>query len=168
MQQLPDSSVLIRDAIRNDLYHFRNGELTGYIDYDIQGDRLSEFANVDSPDVEYTITFTAQDKGNYILTQWEEKEEEYWSLYKKDDRQFSITREFISGDLPVIWRSVITDTNRPDIFLFSFTGDKVADILASADTPEPAKAKLRELTAGMTEQQILDMNPVLELLYVKK
>jgi hypothetical protein len=59
-------------------------------------------------------------------------------------------------------------SNHQDILIIPLPADRIVDALTSEQVSEKTKATLREITAGMTEAEIFDMNPVLQFLYLKK
>ncbi|MDR0765572.1 MAG: hypothetical protein LBF09_01370, partial [Odoribacteraceae bacterium] len=60
------------------------------------------------------------------------------------------------------------DSNAPDVLLTAVSGEDVLDFLNDDEAPRDTKKRLRKIIAGMNKTEIAEMNPVLQLLYIKK
>ena len=103
-QQLSDETVTIRDQIHNDIYHYYNGAVERYIYYDIKGNGLSEMIGTEVYEEapRHLRAFTAQEKGNYIISLWiEEGSNRLFSLFSKKDKRVRYWDAFYSYDAVV-------------------------------------------------------------------
>jgi hypothetical protein len=59
------------------------------------------------------------------------------------------------------------DSNLSGVLVTSIAGTAIPDIMANENVSPEIKEKLQKIVHGMSEKDIEDMNPVLQLLYVK-
>jgi hypothetical protein len=169
---LPDGKISIKDAIWSNIYHFEGDSLRKCISYKIKGNALNSLrGNSYSPE-KYTSSLTSQDKGNYIFTLWSDGTPDgFYTVYsKKDDKNVLIypkkmfweERKFVEPS-----GMSFTDSNNFNALVSSITGDDIFDFLKDNNASSKTKNDLNELIKGMNGKEITDMNPVLQLLYVK-
>lgn len=60
------------------------------------------------------------------------------------------------------------NVNRPDLMVLSVPPSIITRDLESEYQTEEVKAKLRKIISNMTEAEIEEMNPVLQIMYVKQ
>jgi hypothetical protein len=169
---LPGGKVSLRDAQFNDIYHFEGDSLRKYISYHIKNDPYLTFKGLSFTMEKYTKNMGSQEKGNYIFTAWMDFVERFYTVYSKRDEQTVLiypVKAFWEGHKvaePMYY--LFIDCNRSDILLTAVAGLSIPEFLEKEDADPAVKAALREIIAGMSEKDIDDMNPVLQLLYVKK
>jgi hypothetical protein len=171
---LPDGKISVMDVIWGNIYHFESDSLREYISYEVKGNSLKSLKGNSYSKEQYTSCYTSQDKGGYIFTSWYEvgKNNSYMTVYsKKDNKNVLIYPEkmFWSKQTFVMPHGeLLIDSNNFDALVTSITGDVIFDFLKENNASDKTKADLNGLIKGMNESERMDMNPVLQLLYIKK
>jgi len=107
-------------------------------------------------------------KNRTVFTSWwvQATDETVYAIYSVSDNTLSLTDEKNFFADKKFLPGLITYVNNPEKILMVSTGADINACLesGSGEAYETAKA----LTVGMSEDEILNMNPVLQFLYVKK
>jgi hypothetical protein len=169
-QQLSDGTISLQDALHNDIYYYKDSKLRRYISY------VPNYEVTQPPAAKANGSniVTAQVKENYIITDWAVNPPLYgtspgvppmFSLYDKRRNKNKFTLGFDNSDINAIWDPLMTDTNRDDILLIPLYGGAKS---SKEITSEHDKTILGTLTGGMSEGEAKTMNPILEILYMRK
>ena len=171
-QLLPKNKIMFRDALFNGIHYLENGELRKFISYEIKDDIVPKFRGVTYAEGENFIkSITAQESENYIFTYWLkiETNRNFYTVFNKETGE-----SILVAPSDVFWQGVVKPmypcavvNNRLDILVTVLSGNEILDYLNAKDSNPVIKNQLRELIEGMSEGEILTMNPVLQLLYVK-
>jgi hypothetical protein len=168
---LPEGKLSVKDAIWSDIYHFDGDSLKKYISYEIKDNALKSLKGVSFSPEKYIASLTSQDKGNFIFTAWSDGIENFVTVYSKKEHKNVLIypkKTFWSEQKIVEPLGItFTDSNNPKILVTSITGDNIADFLKDNNASTKVKNELKELINGLNEREITDMNPVLQLLYIK-
>jgi hypothetical protein len=169
---LPDGKISVMDAIWGNIYHFESDSLRKYISYEVKGNSLKSLKGNSYSKEQYTSCSTSQDKSDYIFTQWNDGNHNYITVYsKKDNKNVLIyPQTMFWAERKVVMPSDILfiDSNNFNALVSSISGDAIVDFLKENHASEKTKNDLNELIKGMNEREITDMNPILQLLYIKK
>jgi hypothetical protein len=166
---LPNGKISVKDAVWSNIYHFGDDTLKKYISYEITGNILNSLKGNSYSPKSYTSSLTSQDKGNYIFTYWNDGTPEgYYTVYSKKSNKNILNKMFWAGRKVVEPSSMpFTDSNDFNVLVSSIMGDDIFDFLKENNASSETKNSLNELIKGMNEREITDMNPVLQLLYIK-
>jgi hypothetical protein len=169
---LEGGAISIRDARFNDIYHLEGDSLRKHVAYKIKHDNLHLFKGLSYTPEKFTKSLTSQEKGDYIFTYWMGIDERFYTVYSRKENQTALiypVEAFWEGHKVAKPMSYLfKDSNRTDILLTAVLGMEIPEFLEKEDADPAVKAALREIIAGMSEKEIDDMNPVLQLLYVKE
>ncbi|HCC51824.1 MAG TPA: hypothetical protein DEQ30_07015 [Porphyromonadaceae bacterium] len=169
-QVLKGGGIGIRYGIHNDLYHFESDSVFLYMQYEIKNDKLPLLAGREqSGDIAITWSTSSQEKGDYIVTKWlSDRNTEFFTVYSLEEEELMTGQvlDYSGTGLPIVSHWFI-DSNDPNVLMSALNGVKVHSTLNDPQTPEIAKETLRTFTEGMTEEDILNMNPILQLVYLK-
>jgi hypothetical protein len=169
---LPDGKISVKDAIWSNIYHFEGDSLKKYISYEVNENVLNSLKGNSYSPKSYTSSLTSQDKSNYIFTWWTDGiPGGYYTVYsKKDNKNVLIyPKKMFWAERKIVEPSGIsfTDSNNFNALVSSITGDDIFDFLKENNASSKIKNDLNDLIKGMNEREITDMNPVLQLLYIK-
>ena len=173
-QLLPDNKIKLTDAVTNDIYYLEDDTLRKVISHEIKNDISPSLIGLTTTDKKYIKISTCQEKEGYFFTYWSDDTESYYSVYsKKTNKNILVNSETLwetfDAVKPTITNFAFKDNNRFDILVTALYGETIMDYLnAENNNSQEIKNRLREVIEGMSEKEILDMNPVLQLLYVKK
>jgi hypothetical protein len=168
---LPGGTISIKDAVWSHIYHFDDGDsLKKYISYEIKGNILNSLKGVSFSTENYITSWTSQDKGNFVFTLWTNFKERFFTVYsKKDGKNILIYPEkMFWTERKIVEPAGINfiNSNNPNILVSAIIGDDIVDFLKDNNASAEIKNELQELIKGMSEAEITDMNPVLQILYV--
>lgn len=166
LTHLTESKIGLTDGVTGDIYHFEQDSLYKHIAYDIVGPKITDFPGKQSgPGAEfsYVSQMFAEQKGSYIYSFWSDGNNIYPVLYSDRDERLTVAdvpdRQYVIGhNVP---------NNRNEIMTSVVTG---ADILMQQSIksyPEEVKQVIRQQVQGMTDDQIAEMNPLLEIWHIK-
>ena len=169
---LSDNKVAFRDAITNDVYHFENGVLNKYISFRIRNYNPKSLAGDTYTEQRFTTSLSSQEKGNYIFTQWRGPDYRYYTVYSKSNPEQSMPISkndnfwsVYNNVFPI--HNKFVDSNNCNALLIAISGESILDFLRNDKTSPDMKANFNQLINGMSEDEILNMNPILQLLYIK-
>jgi hypothetical protein len=169
---LPEGKISVKDAVWSHIYHFDGDSLTKYISYEVKGNILNSLKGVTFSTENYITNWTSQDKGNFIFTLWTNFQENFVTVYsKRDNKNVLIYPEKIFwSERKIIEPSGITFTNsnNTNILVSAVSGDDIVDFLKDNNASDKVRNELKELIKNMNEKEITEMNPVLQILYVKQ
>jgi hypothetical protein len=167
-----EGRVSFRDALFNGIYHFEGDSLRQYVSFEIKNDPIYQYKGDRNPiGKKYTKSMSSHEKGNYIFVAWitvNDPQGYFITVYSKSEGKNILININHKDDFWAGYgESGFTDSNRSDVLVTSIQGVKIYDILQSNKTVPAVKEKLQALIQGMSERDIDDMNPVLQLFYVK-
>lgn len=170
-----DQNIILSDRISNDLYCFnasQDDKLSKYITYDIKGPQIYKYKGIRdfTPDMKYVSATDVQVKGNYIYSTWLTADGFFaFSVcnVEKEDFRIASNKNLSDPAMPAVvgWP---LDCNLPDVIVQAVEPNIIEDYVFGNSLPEISADLLRNLTVGMTKDQISGMNPILQLWYVKK
>jgi hypothetical protein len=169
---LPDGKISLMDQVYDDIYHYENGQLQKYISYDVKNNKRYESKGKTYTQENYIISTSSQDKGNYIFTMWAETQKEnFCSVFSKEEKNtiiiYPAKNFWLEHKVVEPLGYGFVDSNKPNLLLTAISGDAILAFLKEQNAaPEPKEA-LQEMLKGMSEGEIMEMNPVLQLLYIK-
>jgi hypothetical protein len=169
---LPQGKISLRDAQFDDLYSFEGDSLKKLLTYNIKNSKLSTFKGITYTPEKYTKSYTSQAKGHYIFTIWSDGTESFFTVYDFKEKKSVLVypaKAFWSKQ-QVIYSGVniLIDSNLTDALITDLTGEAIANYLQQENASPKIKQAAQEIIQGMTEKDIEEMNPVLQILYVKK
>lgn len=183
LSQLSNGKICLRSLESEEDFHYDKGTLTKIISYNvINGKTSKDFAGLNNDTfvthwvdgVRFIARMYTQHKGDYIFTGWTgEEDKHFYTLYSKKDNSFSIgsSIDFTLSDGSVASGTVSTngtaamytvESNLSDVIVVPIQPEM---LLHERNTPNSVAYKA---TLEMTEQQILNANPVLQFLHIKQ
>ena len=179
-----DDGVGLSAGDINVIYHFRQDTLTAFLSYTIQNrpsvedarrrgykrnrHRSHMFHSFD----DYVRKSKTQEKGNWILTEWTDATAGhigFVSVYSKRDGK--VVTGFPRFDSPYFasFFGTITPSNDTTAIIVLLSPTIVSVLLEHYQhVPEINRNKLRELIYGMSEREIEDMNPIIQILHIRQ
>jgi len=156
----------------DEIFHYQQDSLYKFLSYKIENGISIENMknNKNSKKNTFVKKMKTQEKGNFLLTQWADEENRgFTSIYSKKDNVVKIGRgiNFNNTQFPSIYGQII-DSNDVNSIVLAIPFDVVSTDLNSQYTSDIARTKLEELTFSMSEQEINEMNPIIEILYLKQ
>jgi hypothetical protein len=171
--RLSENVIGLRDALTNDVYHIENGKLHTHISYKISSYDRNKYAGNTYTDEKITTSLTHQDKGNYIFTEWTDLDNIFYTVHSKKD--FDKTYLIYPAKNLFSDRKVIEplnfgfiDSNNYEALIAALSGASLLDFMKYNQASDEIKDKIQNIITDMSEDEIEDMNPILQLLYIKK
>ena len=172
LQKLANNQIVLRDALFNDIYYHEGDSLRKVISYEIKNDNLLNFKGLTYTEEKYTKSCAYHEKGGYIFSSWYEGDQRFHTIFSKKDK-----KNILIYPEDVFWQSLsvvksstklLIDNNRDDVLVNFASGSSILEYLENDNVPSEIKNKLTPMMANKTESEIMDMNPVLQLLYIKR
>jgi hypothetical protein len=168
--RLPEGVISFKDALSNDLYYFEKGNLKKDISYILKNYNREEFIG-ESLAKKFTTSITSQNKGSYIFTEWTDMDHLFYTIYSKADSKTVLIypAEHLWSTNKVVKpiHNGFIDSNNFEALVTSISGASIVDFIKDSQALPEVKNKLQEMVIGMNENEIMDMNPILQLLYIK-
>ncbi|MDH6343635.1 hypothetical protein M2480_002379 [Parabacteroides sp. PFB2-12] len=169
-QTVSDGDIKILDIVNQKICRVDEEGVSDFISFDIKNDTRKDYAGESYTADDYIICASFQEKKDFLIADWFGIEGKFYSLFSKKDNSTVLTsaKNFWSrkSGLP-LGRKLFIDSNRNDVLLTSFSGPDILDMLKEDYMSPQDKKKIEKITQGKTENEILDMNPVLLLLRLK-
>lgn len=166
LTRLTDNKIGVTDGVTGDIYHFEYDSLYKHIAYEIVGPKITDFPGQQAAmgnEISYSSQMFAEQKGNYIYSFWSDGSDIFPVLYSERDDQLTIAN--IPDRQYVIGRNV--PNNRNQVMTSVITGADILTQLSIESYPEEIKQIIRQQVEGMTDDQIAEMNPLLEIWHIK-
>ena len=162
----------------NVIYHFRQDTLTAFLSYSIRNrtsvedirNRTQHRNRYRRETSEFVRKSMSYEKGNYIFTEWSgDGGIMLISVYsKRDDNIVAIGLPVFQSSHLATFTGSFVPSNDVNSLVTITNGDDVARYLSSPSTSEMVRSKLTELTHGMSERDIDDMNPIIQILHIRQ
>jgi len=163
--KISENKVGLMDPNLTSIYHYENDTLSRYLSYKLDVPTMASFPNQPEAKDHYSILYSYE-KGDYILSEWLDDEGKYFAmLFSKKDNIITTGRT-ISYQKEIFGK--IVNSNQSNIIVMEIPSTFILDDLTSEYAPQEIKDKLKEITSGMTNEEIEEMNPILQFLYVKQ
>jgi hypothetical protein len=171
--RLSENVVGLRDALTNEVYYIEKGKLHTHISYKISNYDRNKYAGDTYTEKKFTTSLTHQDKENYIFTEWTDLDNIFYTIHSKKD--FDKTNLIYPAKNLFSDRKVIEplnfgfiDSNNYNALITILSGTSLLDFIKDNQASDEIKDKIQNIIADMSKDEIEDMNPVLQLLYIKK
>lgn len=156
----------------DEIYHYQQDSLYKFLSYKIENGTSVEGVKNKKSDKKNTFVKKnkTQEKGNFLLTEWVDEENRgFISIFSKKDNIVTIGRgiNFNNSLFASIYGQII-DSNDINSIVLAIPYDVIIEDLKSKYTSKIAKNKLKELTSTMSEHEISEMNPIIEILHLKQ
>jgi len=170
--RLSDGTIAIRDPMYHDIYHYNEGEIKRYISYELNYDNQLSLTPENINDVKHVRCMTAQEGSNYIISHWivlpaDPELIPLFSLYDKRLNKIRFTEAFDDSEMDAIWPGGLVDSCMDNAVLSMLSGLRIIKLLSENSYSDNVKRALNNLIEGMREDEIENMNPILEILYLK-
>ena len=182
LHYLDDGTICWSPAEFEDDYSYDGKTLKKLLSFDVKGPTAREYigqANDDffrkMPGKIFNARCYVQNKGAYVFTNWiSPTTTSYFSLYNV--RENIVTVGELDYNMPEGSTILPTAYFYPDSS-FEVINANIPGVIVSyidpnlvfnENLPENMRRIIDKLTAGMGEEQMMNMNPILQLLYVKK
>ena len=168
LYKLSDNKVGLM-SVENDIYHYENDTLKKFITYKLDGVNILNFPKQNKSLEKFSNILATYEKNNYVLTEWlDSKNRHFVSLFSSIDKTVTsfgaIDYEFgING---IMGHSV--HSNLTNILLLTIPAGTLSLLLNDNNVSEDIKSQITTLTSNMSDEEIGDMNPVLEIVYLKQ
>jgi len=190
LYRLPDNKVGFMYMTSEDTFIYENDSLRKCISYEVNGKTAKDYYGVNNNDfaehfmngVFFNVRLNSSDKGKYVFTKWlDETMFPYYTLVDKEKGSVRVGRT-LNVELPDGTTILGANENRKyDVIEYDMVNNDIEntmiipvyagailDALEDENISEKTKQDLKKLTDEMTARQIEEMNPVLQILYVKK
>ena len=163
------------------IYHFRQGTLSAFLAYtignrtsveDVRRGNMRENRNRIET-FEYVRRGVTHEKGNYIFTEWASGGDghiRFMSVFSKRDNDIIAVGlpTFHSSRLATFGNNIVP-SNDVSSLVTVVDASQISLYLENPDmSSELARNKLLELTYGMSEREIEDMNPIIQILHIRQ
>jgi len=153
------------------IFHYRQDSLYEFLSYKIKNGTSIEDIKNNKDNKAYTFVdkIKTQEKRNLLLTEWiDEKNTGFKSIYSTIDNKITVGRgiNYNNTHFASVWGHIVDSNDTTSIVLY-IPADLVIEGLNNQYTTEIARNKLKELTSEMSESDISEMNPIIEILHVK-
>lgn len=174
-QTIGDDMISLKDTYSGDIYHYllREGKLEKYIAYKqpIIPDIAKKSGRSADLDVHFFQALYMQESGDYVISWWMNNNDHWFYTFydkkKKDTKYFREPFDFSRTNLTAIagWP---VNSNRKDVLVMNIPSTNILESLKDPATPQHTKDVMQGLVAGKTEDEILQMNPIFQLLHFKQ
>jgi len=171
---LPNNKIGLSCGNENDIYHYTNDSIYKYLSYKLPQKTIIDYPNTGAMDLRGdkrpATRRSNQEKGNYIFTEWLSKNMTYHiSLYNKTNNNVVVARALKTHSSSMCsLPGSITNNNKPDQIVIIVAPDAIQNcLLDDENVPEATRAKVKDMVSDMSEDEIMGMNPILEVMYVK-
>lgn len=165
LTHLDGDRIGFTDGVTGDIYRFEQDSLYKYIAYDIVGPKITDFPNrqaVPGSEFSYVGPMWAEQKGDYVYSFWSDDRDLFPVLYScRDDR---LTVAELPDRRYVVGQHVPNNRNR--VMTLVVTGEDIL-LQQSFSYPEEIERVVLRQVEGMTEEQIAEMNPLVEIWHIK-
>jgi hypothetical protein len=169
--QLVDNGIFsIQNPNTNDIYHYDSGKgsVEGYINY-LQPVDISTIPNEVAGN--YFVSSNVQESDVYVYSRWSNMSGDagFLSFYDKSKKSMTYFKspfDFHDSALTAI-PCMDINSNRKDVLVTAIFGTSILKRMNDPTTPIRTKEVLQKLVAGKSEEEILTMNPILQLLHFK-
>ena len=168
-QQLTDGTISIRDIMHHDIYHYKDGGLKRYVSYEIKDSKLVKYQGNPVPDESFMYCLSSHESSGYIISSWaDENWDIVFGLYDKRQNKIRFAETFDNSGLDAVWTEGRTNSNRDNILIVRLPGTRIEQMLSDESTSEKTRKLLNTLKDNRSGTEMESMNPILELLYLKK
>jgi hypothetical protein len=168
---LPQGKIGLRDAVFDGIYHYENGRLRKYISYEVKNNNRYKYEGTTFIEENFITSLSSQDKGNYIFTKWTDLRERFCSVFSKKDQTtvliYPMKNFWVTNNLVVPVNFDFIDSNKSEVLLTAISGDAILNAIKENNISPEIKETLRKTIEEMEENEIVEINPVLQLLYIK-
>lgn len=164
-----NENIYLTDTKFNNLYHYSNNQLNTCVKYNIIDKRETEFKGKSHVETNLDITcISCQVKKNIIFSQWFDSNQKFfYSIYDLKQNKFIPFEKIENRNEPFIYLNLTKDTNLTNGLLFVLNGSEILHKLNDGSSSVKEKEGLQNLVAGMNKAEIEEMNPILEIIYLK-
>lgn len=161
--------VYLTDTKFNNLYHYTKNQLNTHIKYNIIDNREAQFRGESHVKTNLDITcLSCHVKENIIFSQWFDSNQNFfYSIYDIKQNKFIPFEKIESKNEMFIYLNLAKDTNLVNGLLFVISGAEILHKLNDENSSIKEKEGLKILTSGKNKTEIEDMNPILEIVYLK-
>ena len=161
----------------NVIYHFRQDTLVAFLSYTIRNRTTAEDIrrrnrrrNINQWDVfDHVGKMISYEVGNYIFTQWGDDFVITSVFSKRDNDVIAIGLPTFRCSRLAVFGGRIVPSNKKNSLIVVFGSSLISLYLEHPRMPsELARDKLLELTYGMSEREIEDMNPIIQILHIRQ
>lgn len=159
------------DNFTDDDFHYVDGTLKRIRTYDLPLRRGKDIPGVYNTDEKFTIRAYLVDKGNYALAQWYDfKDNKSITILHSVGNDTVLSGAVLDYNTPGInaLPGAMVNNNLDDVFVEVLNSLQILWHKESTYLPLEAIEILNDLTKGMSEKEIENMNPILEFYYLKK
>lgn len=168
--RLPDGAICLKDQIHSDVYRF-DKEVERWITYINKESKLKSRQGMDLPAGKNMKCYTFQAKGSYLFAMWSNGNgTPFFAVSLLADPakvSYAGMLDFQDMLLPALATNMPVDNNSPDVLVFSLNPFVFTGYIEKPEVYGNTRKALKKLVEGMDEESVSQMNPVLELLYVK-
>ena len=166
---LSEGKVGLATEYMDDIYHIQEDGDTArkYISFNVEGKNLDDIKS--NAKAKFISKSRVHEKGNYVLTEWiGEDMIGFFSLYSKKENTIEMGGiGYHSSILPTI-SGLLVDTNDCDNLVAVIDSDRIMANLENNYIKENARKVLEKMIEGKSEREVEEMNPVIEIMYLKK
>lgn len=160
------------DQNMTSVYHWNGGDMTQYCRFVFPGGKtLADYAGVERTEKDYFMAIGYSENERFLLTDWLDKDNyPFVVIYDKSDNGLNIARYYpntILGEFAPA--SMAVRDNLPDVHTMLIAPGLLYAYLNDPNVRPFDREGARRLAGDMDEEQELKkMNPVLQLLYLKR
>ena len=162
------------DVFSDDDFHYVDDTLRRIRTYDLPFKRGKDFPGIYNTDEEFATRIFMVEKGNFALSLWYDGQDKKTITILHSVKDNTILSGVTVDDgnsntsgIPALQGQMVNN-NLDDVFVEAINSTMVLMYRESSYYPPETRAMLSELTQGMSEKEIENMNPILEFYYLKK
>lgn len=150
-------------------YDYVSGDFHKHLSYDIEGKSVLDFPDMLQTPENYVSAISTHEKNGYLLTEWLDENVRYFTtLYSHTNQEMQVYGPLVFEDADGMIGEVL-ESNLTDALVVAVAGERLKRYLADNRGLSPEViAQINTFVAGMSDHEIDDMNPILEIMYVKK
>ena len=168
LYRLPDNKVGFIDQNLANIYSIENDVIYKRVEFEMPDKTMTDYAGVRETEKSFIMVVNSQEKGDYIFTDWIAPDRQGFKT------AFSKSKNTVETGLafsPFLGENMIYSgagirNNTENIHLSSVLPSTVQG-LTSSKYPDEYRTAANKLLNGMPEEQILESNPILQLLFIK-
>lgn len=163
LYRLPNDRIGFVD--RNRIFSTAGDTLYKRVEFNMPDKTVADFKGVLKTDEKYVMMMNNQEKGGYIFTEWSDANNGgFMTVYSKSDQRTDVGVVFYPALNEQYVPGIRNVRNNTENILSSWF---MPSFIRPSNVSEEFRDSAKKLLSGISEDQIEDANPILQLLYIK-
>ena len=152
------------EYVFSNIYHYDSLGLHKILSYRLPGVNLSDMKGTTSFDTKTGIMMMNTESDKFVITFFVTDEHKYGTIiFSKEDHSYEVGELLVDYENNILYGSPVRN-NLPGIYSRIVMP---SNLPATQNIPDSLKSLIHNLTHGANEDEILKMNPIIQLLYLK-